>query len=317
MSVAMCTYNGSRYLREQLQSILSQTRPPDEVVICDDRSSDETATILEGFSAQATVKVKIYLNSRNIGPAQNFERAIQLCSGDIIALCDQDDIWNSQKVSRLLYTFERNPDAIYAFSDAELVDDEGAPLAGKLWDAVGLKKNVGRFSGAGQLGILLRHNLIPGAAIAFRGAFKDILLPFPAGWMHDYWIALLGSALSSGIPVNEALFKYRRHAMQVCGWRKQTYLEVLRGSLKTKPEEAWKKLDTFCKLTERIARVSRIAKCPPERLRMLQDKELHLLRRAQIRSASGISRIASLVSEARSGRYGRYSDSWQSIVRDL
>jgi glycosyltransferase involved in cell wall biosynthesis len=252
-----------------------------------------------------------------MGPAKNFEKAIRLCRGEIIALCDQDDIWNPQKLSRLLYIFEQNPNAIYAFSDAEMVDEEAAPLAQKLWDAVGLRKSVGRFSGTGQLEILLRHNLIPGAALAFRASYRDILLPFPADWMHDYWIVLLGSTLSYGVPVNEPLFKYRRHAMQVCGWRKQTYLQVLKTSLRTDPEKSWKKLEQFQKLLKRIDSVSEFALCHPECLKLLRDKELHLSRRAKIRSTTGVSRIASLFSEVKTGRYSRYSDSWQSIVRDL
>jgi glycosyltransferase involved in cell wall biosynthesis len=316
-SVAMCTYNGARYLREQLQSIASQTLLPDELVICDDGSSDDSVAILREFAAQAAFLVKIYVNENNLGPARNFEKAIDLCRGEIIALCDQDDIWNPQKISFLLEVFERNRKAMYAFSDAELINDEAVPEVGTLWDAVGFRNRLGRFSGAGQLEILLRHNLIPGAAMAFRASCKRILFPLPDAWMHDYWIVLLGSALSYGVPVNEPLFKYRRHAMQVCGWRKQTYLQVLRTSLKTDPQEAWKKLENFQKLTGRVASMSESSPCPPECARLLKDKESHLLRRATIRSSTGISRIASIFSEARTGRYSRYSDSWQSIFRDL
>jgi len=92
ISVALCTYNGELYLREQLESILKQTFPPDEIIICDDGSTDTTIKILEEFRRKSFIPVKVYYNKENLGVSKNFEKAISLCSGDIIFLSDQDDV---------------------------------------------------------------------------------------------------------------------------------------------------------------------------------------------------------------------------------
>ncbi len=98
-SVAMCTYNGESYLDEQLQSILEQTEPIDEIVICDDGSIDKTLSIIEKF-IKAGTPIRLILNQKNLGYTRNFEKAICLCSGDIIFLADQDDIWMPEKVKK-------------------------------------------------------------------------------------------------------------------------------------------------------------------------------------------------------------------------
>jgi hypothetical protein len=312
----MCTYNGSRFLREQLQSIRSQTRLPDELVICDDGSSDDTARFLTAFGSESSFSVRVFSNQERLGPAKNFEKASRLCTGDIIILADQDDVWKPQKVARLLEAFEQHPEAMYAFSDAEMVDQGGASLGETLWEAISFRQRLDEFSGPGQLKLLLKKNLITGAAMAFRASFRDIVLPIPSGWMHDYWIALLGSALAYGVPISEPLFQYRRHATQVVGWRKQTFLQVCKTSLAVGQEDWWQKVEDFRKLQERVTS-DPFTHCPQECLRLLQQKEIHLLTRARTRSSTGIPRIAKVLAEAVTGRYQRYSDSWYSIVRDL
>lgn len=101
LSVAMCTYNGEEYLWEQLLSIAEQTRLPDELIVCDDSSTDTTLQILNEFQKMAPFSVRIYCNEAKLGPSKNFEKAITLCSGDVIALSDQDDVWLPRKLERL------------------------------------------------------------------------------------------------------------------------------------------------------------------------------------------------------------------------
>src|SRR5947208_26587 len=93
ISIAMCTYNGAAHVEEQLRSFSGQTRLPDEVVVCDDRSSDDTMLLLEPFSRTAPYPLRIHRNDENLRSTKNFERAVSLCSGDILALSDQDDVW--------------------------------------------------------------------------------------------------------------------------------------------------------------------------------------------------------------------------------
>ena len=316
-SVAMCTYNGSRYLGEQLQSIAAQEHLPGEMLVCDDGSADGTVRLLMEFASQAPFPVHVDVNQERLGPAKNFEKAIALCQGDIIVFSDQDDIWKSYKLKRLGDTFQNHPDAVYAFSDAEMIREGAGALGDTLWQAVGLREKLERFSGAGQLEILLRRNYITGATLAFRASFRNVVLPIPSSWMHDYWIVLLGSTFSSGVPVPEPLLTYRRHASQVCGWRKKSYLQTIRDSL-TAEEADWRaKVDHFRQFEERVAAVAVSVPYPADRRGLIQQKELHLARRARIRASSGFARVMGVLAEVWSGRYRRFSPSWHSIVRDL
>ena len=305
------------FLDEQLRTIETQTRTPDELVICDDGSSDRTRAIIDRFAAHSRFAVRVYANIGKLGPAKNFEKAIRLCNGAFIVLCDQDDLWHSEKISRFLNAFEKNPSAIYAFSDAEMIDESGALLDRRLWDDAGVRKDLRHISGAAQLKILLKHNFVPGAAMALRGDFKSILLPVPSSWMHDYWFALIGSALSYGIPIEEPVLQYRRHRMQVCGWGRDSVIQAVRVSLKSEIQQSWDRLRAFQDLTIRLAFASARIQCPEKCLNLIQEKETHLLKRANIRSGKGIARFTKLISEASTGRYGLYSESWRSIIRDI
>src|SRR6266849_8380108 len=137
VSVALCTYNGARYLTPQLASILSQTLSPDELVICDDGSEDGTLDLLRAFSQTARFAVRIFENQHaRLGSTKNFEKAIELCTGDLIALADQDDVWRPHKLDHLCRSLGENPSAGYAFSDAELVSATGRGLGQTLWNSV-------------------------------------------------------------------------------------------------------------------------------------------------------------------------------------
>src|SRR5688572_3171861 len=99
LSVALCSYNGARFIHDQLSSIARQSRLPDELVICDDRSSDNTIAIIEKFAVDAPFPVRSHVNPTNLGSTKNFELAISRCCGDFIALSDQDDIWHQDKLA--------------------------------------------------------------------------------------------------------------------------------------------------------------------------------------------------------------------------
>jgi glycosyltransferase involved in cell wall biosynthesis len=317
VSTAMCTYNGSRFLREQLCSIASQSQQPEELVVSDDCSTDDTLDILRGFASQAGFSVRILSNTARLGPAKNFEKAIGACDGDIIVLSDQDDVWRPQKVASLAEAFNEHPEAVYAFSDAAMVDQFGKPIYQTSWETAGLKSQLGKFFGSGQVKVLLKHNFIPGAAMAFRSAFRHVVLPIPAGWMHDYWIALLGSVFSSGVPVNQPLFDYRRHPDQVCGLKTKSLVQFYKDSVASSPAEVWQKLATFRELERRVLAFPATKQAVKERLELLKEKEAHLLKRAEARSATGATRAAQVLIEACTGRYQRFSNSWYSVFRDL
>src|SRR5579883_1252947 len=137
VSIALCTYNGEKYLPGLLDSLAAQTRKPDEVVICDDASTDSTASLLSGLDERLGATVRVIGNPSNLGYLKNFEKAIGLCTGDVIATCDQDDIWRPQKIERLVREFEADPEVDFVFSDATVIDEAGKQIAGSLWESVG------------------------------------------------------------------------------------------------------------------------------------------------------------------------------------
>ncbi|MDY9927603.1 glycosyltransferase family 2 protein [Methanosarcina sp.] len=218
ISIALCTYNGARYLEEQLESIANQTRLPDELVICDDQSQDNTLEIVKKFSSKVSFPVRIVLNEKNIGSSKNFEKAIGLCTGDIIFLSDQDDVWVSAKLEQMEKVFSTSPNVGAVFTDAEAVDEKLQPLGYGLWQSVGFTENYQKnFTEGKSLEVLLKHNVVTGATMAFRSEFKDLFFPISGIWVHDGWIALSIAFASNLVIIPEPLIKYRQHSMQQLG----------------------------------------------------------------------------------------------------
>ena len=118
VSIALCTYNGEQFLKKQIDSLLNQTYSNLQIIICDDASQDDTKAILEDYSDS---RIKKIFNHKNIGYIKNFEQAINLCKGDFIALCDQDDIWKPEKIETMLNSID---DAWLLFCDSELIDEQ-------------------------------------------------------------------------------------------------------------------------------------------------------------------------------------------------
>ena len=317
ISVALCTYNGSRFLKEQLETIASQTVLPDELVISDDRSSDDTLAIALDFSKRSPFPVRIFVNSEQLGPGQNFGRAISVCEGDMIALADQDDIWKPEKLARLRQVLEERPDCAYVFSDAVIAHADGRPSKASLWEEVGIGEDWKDLSETDQLRLLLRHNLIPGSSMMFRASFKNVYLPIPSGWMHDYWIALLGCVFSSATAISDKVYLYRRHEGQVCGVNRKSSIDTILDSIRTPEGNMWRKLDMFKKLQTRVSSVNSIFQCDISRTKLIREKELHLEVRANIRGSKGLQRLMRVYHEMLTGRYRQYSNSWKSIIRDL
>jgi Glycosyl transferase family 2 len=213
LSVALCTYNGARYLREQLDSIAGQTRPPDELVVCDDGSTDATLAILEGFAAAAQFPVRIHGNRTPLGTPKNFERAIGLATGEIIALADQDDVWYPHKLERLEQELARSERIGLVFSDADVVDDRLRPAGYRLWQALRACERNRRLIARGRLfEALVRDNLVTGCTAAFRSAYKDLVIPVPTACAHDSWAALVIAAVADVARIDAPLLAYRQHA---------------------------------------------------------------------------------------------------------
>lgn len=218
-SVAMCTYNGESFLRKQIDSILNQTIPVNEIIICDDRSTDETHNILSDYQKNNPDIFKIYINEKNLKSVKNFEKAISLCSGDIIFLSDQDDIWEENKVEVFTNYFQNMPKITAICSDGIAIDNSGKVIDQRtIWSVPKLLKandiDVDYFNI-----IAFIENIATGAGMAFRKSIVEKILPIPTkdGFHHDEWIALLTSYEKSFIMIDEKLFRYRIHDNQQVG----------------------------------------------------------------------------------------------------
>jgi glycosyltransferase involved in cell wall biosynthesis len=200
VSIAMATYNGENYVGKQLRSIIHQSYSNLEIIITDDASTDGTLAMLEYIQKENDF-IKIYSNPVNLGITSTFEQSIKNCKGHFIAIADQDDIWELNKIEVLVSAME-NEDVI--FSDSELVDKSGRSLNKRISSFVNLKSF---YSGTPFLtGICL-----PGHTLFMRADFVRSILPMPKSIMYDRWISFCAAANNGIKYIDRPLVKYRQH----------------------------------------------------------------------------------------------------------
>ncbi len=318
VSVAMCTYQGERHLGEQLASIAAQTHRPDEVVVCDDRSTDGTVGIVERFRAQGSLSVRLHVNDTRLGWLRNFERVIGLCRSELIFFADQDDVWHPQKVEKLVGKFSASPRVGFAFSDAEVVDERLAPLGTTLWQQVRFGPPEQRSVAAGgAVAYLVTRPPAAGMTLAFRARFRDLILPFPEGWWHDAWVQAVLPAVSAdaGI-VAECLVKWRQHATQATGVRAFRNLERRqRMTWRVRNPEYETQVTRWGSFLERLHERSALYPPDPRALEDLAARLAHAEIRLDLGKSGG--RISRVLRELRRGNYHRYSRGWWSAAKDL
>lgn len=315
VSVAMCTFNGSAYLAEQLDSIAGQTRLPDELIICDDASRDETPRLLAEFASGVSFPVNVVANSKNVGSTANFASAISLCQGDVIALSDQDDVWLPQKLATIERSLEDNPQAGFVFSDATMVDQVRAPLGYTLWQAIGFGQAAQRQVAAGNaFAYLLRRYLVTGATLAFRTEYRDVVLPIPNSWVHDGWIALMIAAFSSPCFISEPLIDYRQHPRQQIGEKKRGWYQQYLVARSLGAPEYRREFDSFSAAYGRLSGIHD-RPVPTAKLAALSKKVEHCRQRLAMREGGRWQRFPRIAAEI--GRYRNYSLGWKSLAADL
>lgn len=205
ISVALCTYNGEKFIYKQLESILLQSYKNIEVIIVDDASSDSTITIIDEFARKDT-RIKCYQNPVNIGFNANFEKAISLCSGDYIAISDQDDIWLPNKIQILLKAIGDN---LLVHSNSVFIDENDNVLQKYLFHPTNegfLYKNSKNF---------LFTNHVTGHTCLLKKEFVDKIIPFPEKCFYDWWIGFVAAYEQRIIYKNAILTKYREHPLSV------------------------------------------------------------------------------------------------------
>jgi glycosyltransferase involved in cell wall biosynthesis len=220
ISVVLCTYNGEKYLEQQLLSILNQTRLPDEIILSDDGSGDQTLAIAHRVldSTRTTdIRVSVLTRGSPLGAAGNFSAALAEATGDLIALSDQDDVWEPDKLEVLTEVFSTHPDVLLVHTDATLIDASGR-TTGTLMATLNLTGGERKALLARRgLETLLRRNVVTGATVMLRGSLLQQALPIPHGWVHDEWLALV-AALQGGLFFDERpLLRYRIHRDNAIG----------------------------------------------------------------------------------------------------
>ena len=220
ISIALIVYNGAYYIRQQLNSILSQTLNVHEIIIYDDASSDNTREIINEYKNKYPNLFFIHYNTKNIGPTKNIEKAIQACTGDIILLCDQDDYWQSNKVEIIVKWFEANPTLNGVFTNGALMNSIGElDNSYSLWDTMSFPNKAIKNGEDLKLYINTVENSVTGATLAFRNNLDFLKQPFPniKYLVHDRWLAMnLAESNSLGI-LDEKLIHYRIHSSQAIG----------------------------------------------------------------------------------------------------
>jgi glycosyltransferase involved in cell wall biosynthesis len=236
VSVCMAAYNGSKFIEEQIQSILCQLKFSDELIIVNDCSTDKTLEILNSFEA---INIKIINNAINLGLVKSFEISLNYATGDIIFFSDQDDIWLANKVQRILTHMEEE-NSLVVVTDAKVFNEDGDIIYSSFFEF--------RNSGAGLLKNFFKNSYL-GCCMAVDARVKPYILPFPKDvLLHDEWTGLVCEVLGRTSFLPEVLVMYRRHSMNQTNmsrsnWRKVVQKRfILLGILLSRVLPVWLKL---------------------------------------------------------------------------
>lgn len=233
ISVVVCTFNGSKFISEQLESILKQSIPISELVIGDDGSTDDTNEIISGWINAnkpkfPEIEFHYKINPKQVGVAKNFEAAMLRANGDWVFLCDQDDIWFPNKIETFV-NFIKSNSGIHVFnSDGLLVSENLNKLPFTLFESLGVtERDKSKFLRNKAFQVLIRKNICSGSAMAVNKAVIRLALPVPDRWLHDEWIALVSSILFSNLIIDEPTYLYRQHSGNEIGARKPSFRNKL------------------------------------------------------------------------------------------
>ncbi|MDP9895792.1 glycosyltransferase involved in cell wall biosynthesis [Variovorax boronicumulans] len=322
VSVALCTYNGARFLREQVRSICLQTRPPVEIVLSDDASRDGSVEVVRAAVAECAaerpgppIALRVFENPVALRVVKNFEQAISACTSELIALSDQDDVWVPDRLALMVAHFEQDANLMLLHTDARLVDSERRDLNQTLFHALEVTPlELAQVHGGKAFDALLRRNLVTGATTVFRRALLADALPLPLEWVHDEWLSIVASTTARVDLLEQPLIEYRQHESNQIGARRDTFKEKVRKALasrgNTHVERAIKAELLLARLLQMGDRV------PPEIIAKVRSKIVHQRFRAAL-PASRLARIVPIAREAMTGRYDKFGRGVRGVVRDL
>jgi len=316
ISIAMATYNGAKYLQEQLDSFVNQTRKPDELVVCDDGSTDETLDVLEKFKKESPFAVRIYQNESNLGYIKNFDKALALCSGDIVFLSDQDDVWLPEKLEIIEQDFVKNSEVMVVLNDQIITDDSLMSTGSSTLGNIRLMGFNDSWHSAG-------------CCTTVRKIFLDIICPIPnEAHGHDGWINTLSEALNVRLVIDSKLQYYRRHNVNTSNsiatrTSQVSSFDVVKEYGLKDVTQGWRRQIDLCeKYKQRLIDKTKIL----EKLNLKQSKDkaleelskkiISLEHRILIVSKPRWRRIVFVIRFWFDGGYGHFSG-WKSVIKDI
>lgn len=316
VSIALAAYNGAAYIQEQLESFVAQTRMPDELVICDDGSTDETIAIIEEFSRVAPFKVIVQKNPTNFGYTRNFEKTLSLCGGDVVFLSDQDDVWFPEKIETVCNLFSSHPNCLLIIHDGRLVNENLE------WQGATKLGQVRAGWGSDDL-------FVTGALTAVRRQMLSYALPLPPNIRgHDVWLHNLGRLLDCRLVTRTPLQIIRRHSSNTSTWIASSVDQIQRrtvliAELRSPPSRSYDDRASMNRaLASRIELIkcrtdSRIAAATVESaLSHLADEERAIRARNRMVGYGCLRRRLAAAALLLRGQY-KHFNGWKSFARDV
>jgi glycosyltransferase involved in cell wall biosynthesis len=317
--VAVCVYNGGRFLREQLQSIAQQTELPRRLVVVDDGSNDGSWEFLRGWAATAPFPVTLKRNASKLGVVRNFEKAVSLLLDevDIVFFSDQDDRWFPDKLATMVNAFVSDPQVGLVYSDAELVDSDGRSLGSRLFSALLITERERSEIAAGRAHrAFIRRNVVTGAACACRSSVLAQAIPFSGRMIHDEWISFIASIVAGVRMLEQPLMAYRLHETNTVGLpiptRRWWWRTVLRALLEPQVPRQRQRLERLEEMRGR----AQLLGADNDVLVCLDRAIAHAKHRVNL-PRNPLRRAPAVLAEWRSGQYHRWSSGRTSMLHDL
>jgi len=311
VSVALCTFNGSGpHLEAQLASLANQSRRPDELVVGDDCSSDETLGVLRRFAESVDFEVKIHVNPERLGIHGNFEQTFGRCTGDVIFPCDQDDAWEPDKIQHQLTAFA-NADVTMCICQSMVCDASLKTSGQTVFDQQRVTRAMRSDIAAGDgLKTFIRHNVAPGHAMAFRSSLVGTICPIPVTCVYDQWVALIASSMGRTAFVDRPLLRYRIHSAQSVGANHKSLAEWSKVQSTLKLDHLQRNVETHRLAIDRLPGVQ-------GRVRQLLEGKVRFLEARIAMRRGRFTRTLIATRLLLAGQYVRFGRGLLTFGRDL
>lgn len=299
---------------------------PTQIVVSDDASGDNCVELIQSAIAdwqkkqqqeqpQNPLQLHILHNSVPLKVTKNFEQAVLACTGDLIALCDQDDIWHPDRLARITAELEQRPDLLLLHSNARLIDGDGLGLPGSLFEALEVQPfELQWIHQQRAFDVFLRRNLVTGATTVFRRSLLQYALPFPKEWLHDEWLAMVAAAMAGVDVLEDPLIDYRQHASNQIGARRETLVAKVRKAFASRDHTL---ADRALKIEILLTRLRELGDLIPLAvIEKVQKKLAHQRFRAALPNHR-LARCLPVLREALTGRYNQFGRGLHSVARDL